>query len=248
VQCLPLVGFTAPPSASTALVIFVLCGAGVSMSDLCGLTMLQGITPDDVMARVFGCLEGFRMASIAIGSIVCSTLVDRFGIRSGLSIMAFSIAVLVWLSTPGVLAIDRVRPAPNEDLLALLRATTIFAPLPAYALEQLMINMRRVEPVIGEIIIEEHERGSTMFLVAAGELIVSRDGTEVARCRRGDYFGEVALLFDQPRNATVVADCDVVLYELDRDVFLEAVTGHPRSWQRTNAAADQRSPNFSPER
>jgi CRP-like cAMP-binding protein len=111
-----------------------------------------------------------------------------------------------------------------------------------------MINMRSVEPVIGEIIIEEQERGSTMFLVAAGELIVSRDGTEVARCRRGDYFGEVALLFDQPRNATVVADCDVVLYELDRDVFLEAVTGHPRSWQRTNAAADQRSPNFSPER
>lgn len=248
VQCLPLVGFTAPPSATMALVIFVLCGAGVSMSDLCGLTMLQGITPDDVMARVFGCLEGFRMASIAIGSIVCSTLVDQFGIRSGLSIMAFSIAVLVWLSAPGLLAIDRARPAPDEDLLALLRATTIFAPLPAYALEQLMINMRPVEPVVGEIVIEEQARGSTMFLVAAGELIVSRDGIEVARCRRGDYFGEVALLFDQPRNATVVADRDVVLYELDRDVFLEAVTGHPRSWQRTNATADQRAPNFSPER
>ena len=248
VQCLPLVGFTAPPTAVTALAIFVLCGAGISLSDLCGQTMLQGITPDDVMARVFGCLEGFRMASIAIGSIVCSTLLDQFGNRSGLLIMAFSIAGLVWISTPGVLAIDRARPAPNEDLLAVLRSTTIFAPLPAYALEQLMINMRLIEPTAGEIVIEQDAPGSTMYLVAAGELIVSRDGVEIARCRRGDYFGELAVLHDQPRNATVIANGNAVLYELGRDVFLEAVTGHPRSWQRTNAAADERTPTVSQER
>ena len=231
-QCLPLLGFSLTPSVVPALVIFLACGAGLSITEVGGQTMLQGITPDDVMARVFGCLEGFRMACIAVGSLVCSLLLDMIGAGRGLAVVAIGVAALLRLGAPGLLAIDRLRSPPSPELIRLLRGTPIFGPLPAYTLEQLMVNLRRLEPVDGGLIVEQGAPGSAFYIVAAGSADVRRDGVLVHTCLAGDYFGEVALLLDQPRNATVVAHAATVLYELDRDVFLEAVTGHPRIFSR----------------
>lgn len=240
-QCLPLLGFSLTTSVVPALVIFLACGAGLSMTEVGGQTLLQGITPDDVMARVFGCLEGFRMACIAVGSLVCSLLVDSIGSGRGLAVVAVGAAGFALLGSPGLLAIDRSRPLPNPELIRLLRGTPIFGPLPAYTLEQLMINLRRFEPGEGVSIVEQGASGSALYVVAAGCADVRRDGVLVHTCQPGDYFGEVALLLDQPRNATVVAHAGSVLYELDRDVFLEAVTGHPRIFDRARSQAMKRA-------
>jgi serine/threonine protein kinase len=58
-----------------------------------------------------------------------------------------------------------------------------------------------------------------MYIVDIGELAVQIEGRAVRRLKRGDFFGELALLYDQPRSATVTAQTDCVLWSLERGIF-----------------------------
>jgi CRP-like cAMP-binding protein len=87
-----------------------------------------------------------------------------------------------------------------------------------------------VDAAAGTTVIAEGDRGDRFYIVVDGELEVSTG----RRLRRGDSFGEIALLRDVPRTATVRAVTPVRLDALDKQTFLTAVTGHPGS----RAAAD----------
>jgi CRP-like cAMP-binding protein len=87
----------------------------------------------------------------------------------------------------------------------------------------------------GETIVRAGEVGDRFYVVGAGELEVTVDHARGHRLNAGDAFGEIALLRDVPRTATVTARTDVDLYGLDRDTFVSAVTGSTAS----SAAADE---------
>jgi CRP-like cAMP-binding protein len=76
---------------------------------------------------------------------------------------------------------------------------------------------RAVDP--GEVIVREGDRGDHFFVVGTGEVAVSRDGKEVARIGPGDFFGELALFDEAPRNATVTATTGTTLVAVGRDQF-----------------------------
>ena len=76
------------------------------------------------------------------------------------------------------------------------------------------------------------EPGDLYYAIADGTLSVSVEGAKVRDLGRGDGFGELALLADVPRTATVTATSDVRLYALGKDEFMTAVTGHAASrWE-----------------
>ena len=84
--------------------------------------------------------------------------------------------------------------------------------------------------------IREGDHGDLFYLVRSGSLRVST-GTQLGP---GAYFGEIALLRDVPRTATVTAETDATLLALGREEFLDAVTGHPPSARAADAVVGAR--------
>jgi CRP-like cAMP-binding protein len=113
--------------------------------------------------------------------------------------------------------------------LARLRALPIFAPLPPPALEALARALAPLQVSAGTDVVREGDPGDRFYVIADGEVEITRAGAHVARLRRGDCFGEIALLRDIPRTATVTATTDAVLDALDKSTFVAAVTGHDPS-------------------
>ena len=80
-------------------------------------------------------------------------------------------------------------------------------------------------------------------MIVEGEAEVTRDGQHVIDCFPGNHVGEIALLRDVPRTATVTSTTPMVLLALDREPFLEAVTGHPQTHAHAQSIVQDRLPS-----
>jgi MFS family permease len=222
------------PSVAAALVLLGILGVGNTLVDVAGLTLLQRAAPDEVRARVFGVLESVFLGTIAIGAILAPLLAAALGARGALIAAGGGLSVLVLLFWRPLDAADATAAVP-ESTLALLRGIPIFAPLPPVTLEQLASLLSRVDIPAGEVIFRRGDPGDRFYVIGDGEVEIALDGGPPKALGRGGYFGEIALLRDVPRTATVTTRSEVELYVLERDVFIAAVTGHAPSAEAADA-------------
>ena len=235
----PLVLLGIWPSVAAAVVLLGVLGVGNTLVDVAGLTLLQRAAPDEVRARVFGVLESVFLATIAIGAILAPLLTAVLGARGALIAAGSGLSVLVLLFWRPLNAVDAAAPVPESEL-ALLRVIPIFAPLPSMTLEQLAAHLSQVRVPAGQIVFRQGEPGDLFYVIGGGEVAVALDGRPQVTLGRGAYFGEIALLRDVPRTATVTALTEVELYALERDVFIAAVTGHSPSAEAADAVIASR--------
>ena len=226
---LPLVAAGLWDEVGVALVALALIGLGNAFVDVAGLTLVQRTVPDDVLARVFGVIQMLWLASMGIGAAIAPVLIAWLGVDAALVVAGLFLPALVVAFGATVARIDKAAEAPQTDELRVLVSVPIFAPLPGGSLEHLASRLVPLRLDAGSVIVREGDPGDRFYIVAEGELEVSQDGTPVGKLGAGDYFGEIALLRDTSRTATVTARTDTVLYALDREDFLAAVTGHPQS-------------------
>jgi MFS family permease len=226
---LPLAVLGLWSSVAIALVLFAVMGAGNSLVDVAGYTLVQRAVPDEVLARVFGVLQFFLLSALGIGGVLAPVLSDLFGLENALIISGLFLPVLVVLFGRTVAKIDAQAAAPETQELRLLTGVPIFAPLPGTALEHIAGRLvpLRIEP--GTVIVREGDAGDRFYVIVEGEVEVTAEGKPVSTLVPGGYFGEIALLKDVPRTATVTAKTPAVLYALEREDFLSAVTGHAPS-------------------
>lgn len=220
--------------------LLAVVGAANSVEDVAGFTLLQRIVPDDVLARVLGVTWGLAMGAVAIGSFAAPAFVTLMGTRSTLLVVGAILPVLVLVSHRRLIEIDsEVVPAPQ---LALIDGVPLFAPLSLAAKERIASHLIPVNIAARDIMIRAGEIGDRFYVVVEGELTIDI-GTRSVHAGPGDFFGEIGLLRDIPRTATVRADTDARLYALERDDFLAVVTGHAAAHTEAHAIVAARLAN-----
>ncbi len=233
------------PEPPLALLLLAVVGVGVTLVDVAGLTLLQRSVPDEVLTRVLGVVQSVFVGTLGLGAILAPVLIAAFEIRGALIISGALLPILAALFWRRLIALDDEALAPTREL-ALLRQIPIFRPLPPGALDQLASSLIPTTATAGTEIVRKGDHGDRFYVVASGEVEVVGLGEEVATLGPGEYFGEIALLRDVPRTATVRAKTVVELYALERDEFLSAITGHPASAEAADAVVASRLAGLRP--
>lgn len=227
------------PSAIAALLLLVVIGSGRAVMDVGARTLLQRVSPADVLGRVFGMLEAIIMAGLALGALVIPPLIALGGAKAALVGCGVLIVAVLVIGLRALVRVDRSAKVPIVEI-SLLRITPLFATLPPVQLEGVAHALVPVEASAGTAIIHQGDEGDRYFAIASGEVEVERDGVALARLARGEGFGETALLRNAPRNATVTAVTDSKLYSLEKDPFLTAITSHAPAQRAADSVVEVR--------
>jgi MFS family permease len=219
----PIALLAPQPYFGAAVVLLAVVGAANSVEDVAVFTLLQRLVPNQVLTRVLGLTWALAMGGVAIGSIAAPAVVNAIGARPAFLLVGAILPLLALVTYPKLVDIDRKAvPSPR---LELVDCVPMFAPLSIATKEQVAACLLPVSVPAGDVVIRAGDPGDRFYIVSEGELDIDADGRH-ATAQASDYFGEIALLRDVPRTATVTAAVDSKLYALLRDDFLSAVTGH----------------------
>ncbi len=236
------------PREAVAYACLGLVGFGNTLVDVAGFTLVQRAVPNTVLARVFGVMQMLWLTAMGLGAIITPAFISGIGLESTLIVAGCFLPALLVLLGPRLVRIDAAATAPDRDRLELLQRTPIFSALPALTLEALAERLIPIDFAAGTRIISEGDAGDRFYVIASGTVDVSArrvpvatlPGVPVATLTPGDHFGEIALLHDVPRTATVTAHTDVQVFALEREDFLSVITSHVPSRETAESVAAAR--------
>ena len=230
---LPIALIAGLPVPLIALAALFVTGLSNASLDVAGFTILQRSLTLAERVPVFALFEGGVGVMMAVGGIVAPVLIAVFGSRGALLIGGAILPVVALLTWPRVRHIERESMVP-EARLRLVRSIPLFAPLNLSALERLASALTPVSFEPGDVLMREGEPGDRYVVIESGEVEVSQGGRQLRVASAGEGIGEIALLRDVPRTATVVATGPVRGFALDALSFKSAMAG-PSAWAAAEA-------------
>jgi len=211
------------PMLLPAMAFMALTGVGNTTMVTGGLSLLQRLVPNEVTGRALGAVGMATTLGVAAGSAVAPAALAVTSPRAvliGIGVLWPLLALAGWWTTRGAEA----RVAASNAEIALLRAVPFLAPLPLVALETCARFLVRQRVPAGKTIVQQGENGDRFYLLVRGRASASIDGQQVNTIEQGGWFGEIALVHDVGRTATVRMLEDGEIAFLLRPHFLEALT------------------------
>ena len=224
-----------------ALFLLGLVGTATILVEVTSVTLLQRATENEVLGRVFAVFESLALAGTAVGAVAAPGLVSWLGPRGALIATGAFLPVLLVPLWPSLRRIDADARIAEEPL-ELLRRIEIFAQLQEPVLERLAASATAVSVGADQVVVSRGEAGRHFYVIATGRAVVELDDGQTRELGPGDFFGEIALLRDVPRTATVRALGPLQLYAVGRDEFLVAVTGHAATLAAAEGVVTSRLP------
>ena len=216
---------TSSPTLTPLLIGLPALGAARFLVVVISRALLQRSADDDTIGNVFALMEFGSGIGILVGSIVAQVTLAISG--PPLTLAVFAVAHLATLlgSWGAVRIAESSATVPIVEM-SLLRKIPAFAPLAPIALEIVARQAESVEVAAGSTLIQQGERGAHFFAVTDGEFHVTVDGEIIRTVGRGDFFGEVALLANVARTATVTSSGPGSVLVIGQEPFLRAVSSH----------------------
>jgi hypothetical protein len=226
----PLALIGVVPEVAAAIFLFGMVGIGNALIDVGGFTLLARLADETVLARMFAGFEAILTLGVAAGGLLAPLVIELLGVRLALVAIGLMAPLAVAASWPALRRLDARMGVRDVDI-EILRGVPMLGALPATTIEQLGAGLEHAEFVPRQVVFEQGELGEGFYIVESGRAEVLRDGRVVQTLGRGNCFGEIALLRDQPRTATVRASADARMRVsvLQRNAYLTAVTGYPAS-------------------
>jgi cyclic nucleotide-binding protein/MFS transporter len=235
----PIVFLGLITSPAIALGLMLIIGASNAVLDVAGFTLLQRTTPNADRIAVMGLLISAAGATMAIGGFVAPILVGQLGIEGALIATGFVLPILAIVTWPGVRNADQAAVVDSARVTR-IRTDPLFAPLSMAIIEQLSEQLVPSAFAPGDRLIHEGDRGDRYYMIERGRVEVSQGGRPVREQGPGDSFGEIALLRDVPRTASVRALEPVETLSLSRDDFLSTLCGQTASHRVADAIVMER--------
>jgi MFS family permease len=220
VACVAVFATVAPVMAALAV-----AGFGSAVLMVAGRTLLQRISDDRALARMFAVQETVSLVGLSLGAVLAPALIDRLGADT--AFVPFGVATALFIAAC-VVALRRVdeRAVVPVEKLALLRRVAFLDALPQYELERLARTATWIEVEPGHHVIEQGEIGDRFYVVDTGDFVFTIDGVQRPQLLGpGSGFGEIALIRSVPRTATVISLDSGRLLAVDAQSFIAAVTG-----------------------
>jgi MFS family permease len=242
---IPLTLTGALPYAPMVLALMGVIGVANALVDVTVLSLVPRLVPEEMLARVHGAFQSLVVLTIATGSLVTPLAIDLLGVRGALAALGLIAPGVVVLARGRLAAID-ASIAHRDEKVEVLRRVDMLHPLPMPAIDSLALHAEHAHVAASQMVVNQDDRGDRFYVIEHGEAEVLGDGRRIRTLGPGDCFGEIALLHDTRRTATVWALSPLRLYTLDRDPFLSSVNGYQSSAREALALVDDRLGIFDP--
>ena len=236
---LPVVALGLVASPAVAIGLMLIVGASNAVLDVAGFTLLQRTVPNAARVAVMGLLISGAGLTMAIGGFVAPILVDGLGIAGALVVTGATLPILAVVTFPGVRGADKAAVVDTSRVMR-IREDPLFAPLSMAIIEQLSGQLVHTSFAPGDELIHEGDSGDRYYMIERGRVEVSQGGRPMREQGPGDSFGEIALLRDMPRTASVRALEPVEALTLSRDDFLGTLCGQTASRRVADAIVMER--------